>query len=131
LAQGEPSGWRPLARALRPRATRAQLLAGVLCALLGFALVVQLRQTNDADLAGLRQTDLVRILDETTPRGDALAREANDLQRERDELVSGSDRRQAALDALERAAATQGILTGRLPAQGPGIVVTLTEPNGD
>jgi len=126
----QPSGWRVLARALRPRATRAQLLAGVLCAALGFALVVQVRQTSDADLAGLRQADLVRILDETTTRGEALAREAADLQRERDELISGSDRRQAALDALQRAAETQGILTGRLPAQGPGIVVTLTEPDG-
>ena len=49
--------------------------------------------------AAMRQDDLVRILDETTNRGDALARESADLARERDELLSGSDRRQAALDA--------------------------------
>ena len=68
----------------------------------------------------MRQGDLVRILDETTNRGDALAREAADLARERDDLLSGSDRRQAALDALRRSAETQGILAGRLPAEGPG-----------
>lgn len=124
------SGWAVLARALRPRASRAQVLAGVLCAVVGFALVVQLRQTNETPLAGLRQEDLVRILDETTERGDALQAEADDLQRERDELLSGSDRRQTALEALRRSATTNGILSGRLPAQGPGVVVTLRDPDG-
>ncbi|WP_421733760.1 DUF881 domain-containing protein [Cellulomonas sp.] len=126
----EPSGWAVLGRALKPRSTRAQLVAGVLCAVLGFALVAQVRQSGETDLGGMRQDDLVRILDETTNRGDALARESADLARERDDLLSGSDRRQAALDALRRSAETQGILTGRLPAQGPGVVVTLTEPDG-
>jgi len=125
-----PSGWVVLGRALRPRLTTAQVLAGVLCAVLGFALVAQVRQSAGADLAGMRQGDLVRILDETTNRGDALARESADLARERDDLLSGSDRRQAALDALRRSAETQGILTGRLPAEGPGVIITLTEPDG-
>ncbi|MDQ0374545.1 DUF881 domain-containing protein [Cellulomonas humilata] len=122
-----PSSWAVLGQALKPRANRAQLLAGVLCAVLGFALVAQVRQSGETDLAGMRQGDLVRILDETTNRGDALAREAADLARERDDLLSGSDRRQAALDALRRSAETQGILAGRLPAEGPGVIVTLTE----
>ncbi|GEL97224.1 hypothetical protein CTE05_07710 [Cellulomonas terrae] len=122
-----PSGWAVLGRALAPRATRAQLVTAVLCAVLGFALVAQVRQSGETDLAGMRQGDLVRILDETTNRGDALAREAADLARERDDLLSGSDRRQAALDALRRSAETQGILAGRLPAEGPGVIVTLTE----
>jgi uncharacterized protein YlxW (UPF0749 family) len=125
-----PGGWTALGRALRPRLTKAQVLAGALCAVLGFALVVQLQQNGDTSLEGMRQADLVRMLDETTDRGDALARQESNLAAERDELLSGSDRRQAALDALERSATTQGILTGRLPAQGPGVIVTLTEPSG-
>jgi uncharacterized protein YlxW (UPF0749 family) len=122
--------WSMLGRALRPRMTRAQVLAGVLCALLGFALVVQVRQAGGTNLSSMRQQDLVRILDEVTNRSDDLADESADLRRERDELLSGSDRRQAALDALRRSAETQGILTGRLPAEGPGVVVMLTEPKG-
>ncbi|MGZ4604272.1 MAG: hypothetical protein ACXV0U_11835, partial [Kineosporiaceae bacterium] len=55
-----------LRRAMRPRATRAQLLAGALCALLGFALVVQARQTQVQGLDSLRQADLVRVLDNVT-----------------------------------------------------------------
>jgi uncharacterized protein YlxW (UPF0749 family) len=125
-----PTGWAVLGRALAPRANPAQLVAGVLCAVLGFALVAQVRQSGETDLVGLRQDDLVRILDETTTRGDALARESADLARERDDLLSGSDRRQAALDALRRSAETQGILTGRLPAEGPGVVVTLVDQPG-
>jgi uncharacterized protein YlxW (UPF0749 family) len=125
-----PTGWAALRTALAFRASRGQLLAGVLCAVLGFALVVQVRQTNDGTLSGLSQADLVRILDETTTRGDALAAEVQDLRSERDELLSGSDRRQAALDALRRSAETQGILAGRLPAEGPGVVVTVTERRG-
>ncbi|GEK20039.1 DUF881 domain-containing protein [Cellulomonas xylanilytica] len=128
-AASSPSGWAVLRRALAPRATRAQIVAGVLCAVLGFAVVAQVRQSGETDLAGMRQGDLVRILDETTNRSDALAREAADLARERDDLLSGSDRRQAALDALRRSAETQGILAGRLPAEGPGVIVTLTEPD--
>ncbi|MFS0704613.1 DUF881 domain-containing protein [Cellulomonas sp. 179-A 9B4 NHS] len=124
---GERSAWARLAHAMRPRTTAGQLLTAALCALLGFALVVQVRQTTDTQLGSLRQDDLVRLLDETTTRADELAQEAADLQREHDELLSGSDRQQAALDAARRNAATQGILTGRLPATGPGVRVTLTE----
>lgn len=121
------SGWGTLGRAMRPRATRAQVLTGVLCAVLGFALVTQVRQASGDNLSSLRQDELVRILDETTARGEALEQEAADLRDERDELLSGSDRRQAALEALERSAANQGILTGRLPATGRGVVVTLSD----
>ncbi|MCC2333265.1 DUF881 domain-containing protein [Cellulomonas wangsupingiae] len=125
------SGWARLGHAMRPRSTQGQLITAGLCALLGFALVVQVRQTTETQLGALRQNDLVRLLDETTTRTDELEQEALDLQRERDELLSGSDRQQAALDAARRTAAMQGILTGRLPATGPGVRITLTEPDGE
>ncbi|KMM46752.1 hypothetical protein CWIS_03500 [Cellulomonas sp. A375-1] len=118
-----------LARAMAPRANRSQLIAGVLCALLGFALVVQVRQNDESALSGLRQSELVRILDETTERGDQLRREVAELRGERDDLESGSDRHAAAIDSLRRSAITQGILSGRLPAQGPGVQVTLLDPD--
>lgn len=130
-ARASRASWRRIGRAIRPRTTKGQLITAGLCALLGFALVVQVRQTTDTQLGALRENDLVRLLDETTTRTDELERESADLQRERDELLSGSDRQQAALDAARRTAAMQGILTGRLPATGPGVRVTLTEPDGE
>lgn len=125
-----PGAWHTLLRALRPRGTRAQVLTAVLCGLLGFAVVAQVRLTHDTSLSTLRQSDLVEILDQATRQGDQLQREAAALEQTRQGLESGSNSRQAALDAATRSAATQGILTGRLPAEGPGIVVTLTEPDG-
>lgn len=125
-----PSARRRLWRALRPRANRAQLLAALLCGLLGFALVVQVRQTNLEGLSVLRQSDLVRILDETTQRATELEREAAALERTRQELLSGSNQQQAALDAATKTATTLGILSGRLPAEGPGIELTISETAG-
>lgn len=123
------SARRSLWRGLRPRASRAQLLAALLCGLVGFALVVQVRQTNVEGLSVLRQSDLVRILDETTQRASELEREAATLEQTRQDLLTGSDLQQAALDAATKSATTLGILSGRLPAQGPGIVLTISDPN--
>lgn len=121
------SAWRMLARALAPRATRGQLLAGLLCALLGFALVTQVRQTHSDELAGLSQAELVRLLDEASQRTDELAEQAQALRSQRAELVSGADTERAALEAAVQRAETQGILAGRLPAEGPGVRLVLAE----
>ena len=71
-----------LGRAMRPRASRAQVLAAALCALLGFALVVQARQTQTQGLDRLQQADLVRLLDNVTnargPRRAGRPRRAGD-----------------------------------------------------
>lgn len=124
-----PSAWRLLGQALAPRATRGQLLAGLLCALLGFALVTQVRQTHSDDLAGLSQAELVRLLDEASQRSDELAEQAQALRSQRAELVTGVDTERAALEAAVQRAEVQGILSGRLPAQGPGVRLVLTEPD--
>lgn len=126
----EPAGPRSLWRAGRPRASRAQIVVALLCAMLGFALVTQVRQTNVEGLAALGQSDLVRILDETAQRTSDLEREASALERTRQELLSGSNQRQAALDAAATNATTLGILSGRLPAEGPGIELTVSETAG-
>ena len=122
------SPWRRLWRAGRPRATRAQVLAGILCAALGFGFVVQVRQTSTSGLSDLRETDLVRILDDTTERGDRLQEELDSLQATRRQLTEGSDSAEAAARAAEQRAQEYGLLAGTLPAHGPGIVATITDP---
>ena len=126
-APEQPRGWPALRRALAPRPNRAQLMAAVLCALLGFALVVQVRQTNVEGLSVLRQSDLVRILDETTQRASQLERESAALERTKQSLLTGSNQQEAALEAARQTATTLGILSGRLPAEGPGIELTISE----
>ncbi len=121
------SGWSTLRRALSPRATKAQALAAVLTAMLGFALVVQVQQNRSTDLSGLSQQELVRILDEVTQRTDDLEKQAVELRTQRAELVTGTDTERAAQEAAAARAEVQGILAGRLPAQGPGVSITLRE----
>lgn len=122
-------GWRALGAALRPRATRAQVLTGVLCALLGFAIVVQVQQTDASSLTVLRESELVSLLDQTTRQADELQEQVNELERTHSELQSGSTSREAALEAATRSAAAQGILSGRLPAEGPGVQVVVQDPS--
>ncbi|MBD8077840.1 DUF881 domain-containing protein [Cellulosimicrobium arenosum] len=122
-----PGGLRALGSALRPRAKRSQAVVGVLCALLGFALVVQVSQTQEDQLSSLRQSDLVRLLDDVTQRSEELEDQVSDLEATRDELQSGSGRQRAALEVAEQQAQTQGILSGRLPAQGPGVRIDVAE----
>ncbi len=119
-----------LAHALRPAVSRSQLLAAVLCAVLGFALVAQIQHSGQDDLAALRQDDLVRLLDDLTNRNEQLDAEVSRLQASRDELATGTDSAQAALDLAQARAAAEGILSGRLPAEGPGIRVVMRDPQG-
>lgn len=118
-----------LRSAMRPRATRGQVIAAVLCAVLGFAAAVQVRSNQESGLANLRQTDLVRILDDATERASRLQAEARDLEDTRDRLTGGSDGARAALEEAQDRARTLGILAGTLPAKGPGIDFTVSDPS--
>jgi uncharacterized protein YlxW (UPF0749 family) len=123
-------GRRRLRTAFLARPTRGHLVAAVLCAVLGFAVAVQVRSNQDAGLSGLRQTDLVRILDDVTERANRLQAEARDLENTRSQVTGGSNSTRAALEEARRRTETLGILAGTLPASGPGIEFTISDPNG-
>ena len=118
-----------LHRLLRLKATRAQLVVALLCGLVGFALVTQVH-THDATggLATARQEDLIGILNDLSAREDRLRTEIDSLETSQARLLSGSDQRQAALEEAKKRAEALGIITGTLQAQGPGIVLTITDP---
>src|SRR5665648_369518 len=60
--QPEPrSAWRTLAHSFAPRGSRGQIITGLLCALLGFALVVQVKANRSEGLSSLRQDELGSI----------------------------------------------------------------------
>jgi uncharacterized protein YlxW (UPF0749 family) len=115
---------------VRPRATRAQLVAALLCGVLGFAAAVQVRSNQDAGLAGLRQTDLIRILDTVSERSARLQAEARQLENAKERLAGGSDGSKSALEEARRRSLVLGILAGTKPAKGPGIVFTISDPEG-
>lgn len=102
---------------------RSHLLVAVLCAALGFAIVVQVRQTHSDDFATMRQDDLVRLLDEITQRNEQLESEQATLILDRNELSTGVDAQAVA----ERNAQVQAVLAGTVPVQGPGIDLIVRE----
>jgi uncharacterized protein YlxW (UPF0749 family) len=117
---------------LRPRARRVDLSIAVLLGLLGFAAAVQVRSAQDEGLlASAREEDLVRILDDLSNREDRLRREVATLTQQRDSLTSGSDQTEEALAQARRRTQVLGVLAGTVEARGPGIVLTLTDPDGE
>jgi uncharacterized protein YlxW (UPF0749 family) len=124
-----PSGWSRLARMARPRATKANAFGALLAVVLGFALATQVRQTDEQGLEQLREDELVRILDDVTQDGERLDNELRELETQRERLATAGDNDEALRAAQERLD-TLGVLAGTAPASGPGIVLTISDPEG-
>ena len=127
----QPAAGASPARPRRRRDPLAAALIGVLTLLLGFAFAVQVRTTGTGeDYASLREEDLVRILDELDAREDRLRGQLADQRAVLRDLNSSDSQSEAAVqDARERAEAL-GILNGTVAAQGPGLVMTVRDPEG-
>jgi len=125
----ERSPWQRLMLMARPRATKANALAALLAILLGFAVATQVRQNQVLGLDSLRQGELVTILDNATLQSSRLDQNARELQATRDQLVSGSTGDAAALTAAQERLDALGILAGTARAHGPGIQMTIVDPD--
>lgn len=111
--------------------SRRQAVVAVLLAVLGFAFVVQVRDTAANDTyAGLRERELIQVLDGLTGTAERARREVDRLEARRDELRDESTRRSAALDEAEQRVRTLNIIAGLVPVTGPGLRVTITETSG-
>jgi len=119
-----------LKAALISRPTRGQVVVAVLFCALGFAFAVQVQSTQEDALTAARTSDLVRILDDLGEQRERLAGETASLQATLDELRTGADRESAARQEARDRLATLGILSGTVPAVGPGIVMTVSDPEG-
>ncbi|HRW40088.1 MAG TPA: DUF881 domain-containing protein [Microthrixaceae bacterium] len=112
-----------------PRLTRANLLATLLTVALGFAIATTIQQNQIAGLGGLRQDELVRLLDDVTQRSNRLDNQVRELEAQRDTLKSGADNAAAAVAQAQRRLDQLAILAGTVPARGPGIRLTITDPD--
>jgi uncharacterized protein YlxW (UPF0749 family) len=107
---------------------RAGALIGVLTALLGFAIAVQVHANSQSDsLSNLRENDLIGILDNQNARADRLRQQIADLQQTLRRLQDSGDRSAAARQQAEQDANALGVLLGTLPATGPGITVVIKD----
>jgi uncharacterized protein YlxW (UPF0749 family) len=126
-----PSGRQRLLTALR-KPSRQQLVAALLLALVGFAGITQVRSNNiDDTYAGLREQDLIDILNGLAGTRQRAEAELRRLESTREDLLSDTNRREAALEQAQTEADTLSILAGLVPVTGPGIRVTITEVTGE
>ena len=116
----------------RARTTLAnRIVVALLCALLGFAVVLQVQRTAAGDtLATARPDDLVQILDGLQRREDDLNVEIAELQATLGRLQQSGASSEEALAEAERQAEALGILTGTVPATGPGVSIVIRDPDG-
>lgn len=118
--------WRAVARP-----TRGQLVVALLLALVGFAGVTQVR-TNQVDdtYAGLREQDLIDILNGLAGTTQRAQSEIQRLESTRDDLQSATSSRQAALEQARNQAQVLAVLAGTVPVSGPGVTITIKEVSG-
>lgn len=129
---GDPGGPGEGNQARRSRARKTAVnrtVVAALCALLGFAVVLQVQRTASGDnLATARPDDLVQILDGLQRREDDLNAEIGDLQATLAKLERSGASSAEALAEAQRQAAALGVLTGTVPAGGPGVRITIADP---
>lgn len=126
----EESGRDRLLRALL-KPGRAQVVVAVLLAILGFAFVVQVKDYDREDAyAGLRESELIAVLDGLTGTAERARREVDRLQAREEDLRSETRAREAALTEAQQRARTLNILAGLVPVTGPGLRITISETEG-
>jgi uncharacterized protein YlxW (UPF0749 family) len=130
-APGGTTGRQRLLRGLTGRPSRGQLIVAALLCILGVAAATQIRLTrSNDDFSGQRREDLVDLLDSLSSANDRARTQLDDLEQTRTELQSSSKRRQAAVQEGQNRLAVLGILSGSLAATGPGVTITVNDPDG-
>ncbi len=108
---------------------RAAAVIGVLTLLLGFAIAIQFHSTSSGDaLAGERPDDLISILDDQNSESARLRARITALQGTLQRLRDAGTNGPAARQEAQAQADGLGILTGTVAATGPGVSVTITDP---
>lgn len=109
--------------------SRGQAIVAVVLALVACMAVVQVR-VNRADdgYQNARREDLIAILDGLGQNTRRLESEITELEERKNSLSSSADKAQTAREQAEAQVRVLGILAGTLPAQGPGVRITLNDP---
>jgi uncharacterized protein YlxW (UPF0749 family) len=120
-----------LKEAMGRPASRGQVIAAGLLAVLGFAAVVQVQSnSNDEAYVGARQDELVELINSLSLASERTENEIADLLETRDSLRSDTESRRTLLEEARQLATELGILGGTVPAVGNGIRVTVDDPTG-
>ncbi len=84
---------------------------------------------DDTEYASARQEDLVRILDELNAREERLRQQLADQRSALQDLTSSDSQTAAAVEEARRRSEAIGILNGTIEARGPGLRITVQDPD--
>ncbi|MFC9790695.1 DUF881 domain-containing protein [Rhodococcus sp. NPDC127528] len=105
------------------------LLAVLLMAALGLAIATQVRDTGSGDtLDSARPADLLVVLDTLNQREASLRQEVASLEETLATLQRSGGGSEAALAEAKSRLTALSIQVGSIPATGPGVVLTVTDP---
>ena len=117
-------------RSLSANPLRMRLMTSVflvvMCALLGFGYMIQVNNTKSA-YETMSEDELTRLISETTTQVQNLEQRKNELTDQLDTLKATANKQQEAEKIAKQNEETSGILTGRLPATGKGVVIRISE----
>lgn len=129
-AEPEATSARALVARLAYQPSRPHLMIGALFLLLGLlvTVVVIAPRGDEAEWRSARTEDLVQVLDDLGARQARLEQDAARLSEVQRDLESGSTA-QALADARRQLEALR-IMSGSTPVSGPGVRITLDDPDG-
>lgn len=104
----------------------SMLMVVLLCALLGFGYVTQIQNTQSS-YNTLSEDELVRLLDETNRQVENLEQQKAQLSEQLESIQSSADKQQELERVAKENEETSGILSGRLPAQGKGVIIIISQ----
>ena len=113
------------------RPSRGQLTVGLALFVTSLIVVITLgSQAAQPDFTNVRQAELIQLLDNISAETRRLEDEARDLEAARTELISGANREEAARQEAERRLQQAEILAGVVPVTGPGVRISISDPEG-
>lgn len=109
----------------RVRASSAILIT-LMCALLGFGYMTQIN-SGPSTYETMSEDELVRLINETSTQAQNLEQRKNQLSQQLSSLKAAADQRAQAQRIANQNKETSGIISGRLPAQGKGVMITISK----
>lgn len=121
---GGPVTWRSF---WRPSLSQF-IVAVIVCAVTATAIVSARQRQADTNYQSLRRDDLVALLDSLSTQSNRLDSEISSLSATKTKLENGATAQKAAEEANQARLNSLQVLSGQVAAQGPGITVTILDP---
>lgn len=96
----------------------------VMCAFLGFGYAIQLNNKTST-YETMSEEELTRLITETSTQVQNLEQRRNQLQSQLTSLKEAVDKQKEAAKIAKQNEETNGLLSGRLPAEGEGVVIRI------